>query len=111
MVASRDRGPARFKLTHYPLLWQEPISWAIAKTRQSDLERELAGIAGDGGGGDLAAAAARLADRAERGRALGRISMPTLRRSFIMVQGVGTSALTFAPTGRRWRRSRIAAPS
>ncbi len=78
------------------LLWQEPISWGIAKTRQSDLERELAGMAGDGGG-DFAAAAARLADRVERGRALGRISMPTLRRSFVMVQGVGTSALRKGP--------------
>lgn len=79
------------------LLWQEPISWAIAKTRQSDLERELAGIAGDGKGGNLAAAAARLADRAEPGHALGRISMPTLRRSFVLVQGVGTSALRKGP--------------
>ena len=79
------------------ILWQEPISWAIAKTRQSDLERELAGIAGAGEGGDLAAAAARLADRVEPGRALGRISMPTLRRSFVMVQGVGTSALRQGP--------------
>jgi len=77
------------------LLWQEPISWGIAKSRQSDLERELAGLAGDGG--DLAAAAARLGDRAERGRAIGRISMPTLRRSFVMVQGVGTSALRKGP--------------
>ena len=78
------------------LLWQEPISWGIAKTRQSDLERELAGIAGDGKG-DLAADAARLADRVKRGHALGRISMPTLRRSFVMVQGVGTSALRKGP--------------
>jgi len=79
------------------LLWQEPISWGIAKTRQSELERELDRIADDGGGGDLAAAAARVADRVERGRALGRISMPTLRRSFVMVQGVGTSALRKGP--------------
>ncbi|MDQ4072489.1 MAG: hypothetical protein M3088_06415, partial [Actinomycetota bacterium] len=74
------------------LLWQEPISWGIAKTRQSDLERELAGMPG-GGKGDLAAAAARLADRVDPGHALGRISMPTVDRSFVMVQGVGTSAL------------------
>lgn len=79
------------------LLWQEPISWGIAESRQSDLERELAGIAGDGAGGDLAAAAARFGDRAERGGALGRISMPTLRRSFVVVQGVGTSALRKGP--------------
>ncbi len=79
------------------LLWQEPISWGIAKTRQSELERELAGIAGAGHGGGIAAAAARLADGTERGHALGRISMPTLGRSFVMVQGVGTSALRKGP--------------
>lgn len=64
------------------LVWQEPVSWAIARAQQSDLERRLGEL---GGGGDPAAAATRLAARAEPGDPLGRISMPTLERSFVMV--------------------------
>jgi sortase A len=77
------------------LVWQEPISSAFAWWGQSGLERELAGAAGRDG--DLAASAAAWARRVERGDAIGRISMPTLRRSFVMVQGVGSSALRKGP--------------
>ena len=78
------------------LVWQEPISWAIAESRQSDLERQL-DRAPAGQRGDLAAAARLLASRTEPGDALGRISLPTLERSFVFVQGVGTAALRKGP--------------
>src|SRR5918997_1009764 len=70
------------------LVWQEPISWAIASVRQSELEAQLAG-AGDPFGGDLEAAAKAWEGRVGRGEPLGRISLPTLDRSYVMVQGVG----------------------
>jgi sortase A len=78
------------------LLWQEPISGALASRGQSALERQLA-RPGPPLPSDLAAAAEQLERRVGRGDALGRISMPTLRRSYVMVQGVGTSALRKGP--------------
>ncbi len=73
--------------------WQEPVSWAIASGREAGLERELAGISENVDGADPAVAAKRLAETAQPGDPIGRISMPTLDRSFVMVQGVGTAAL------------------
>ena len=78
------------------LLWQEPISGALASRGQSALERQLE-RPGPPLPSDLAAAAEQLERRVGRGDALGRISMPTLRRSYVMVQGVGTSALRKGP--------------
>ncbi|MDQ3320076.1 MAG: class E sortase [Actinomycetota bacterium] len=77
------------------LVWQEPISAVIASTGQSALEGQLSEL--PSGGDDLAAGASALARRAERGRAVGRITMPTLGRSYVIVQGVGTSALRKGP--------------
>lgn len=79
------------------LVWQEPVSWAIASSRQSNLERELAQLQRQGLGEDPAVAAKRLARGTERGDPLGRISMPTLERSFVMVEGVRTSDLRKGP--------------
>ncbi len=79
------------------LVWQEPVSWAIASGRQDALENQLAQLSRDPGGASLGAAAERLARGVDRGDALGRLSMPTLSRSFVMVEGVGTSALRKGP--------------
>jgi sortase A len=79
------------------LVWQEPISWAIASGGQATLERQLGALDEAGTAEDLAAAAVRLEQRVEPGDAIGRISLPTLRRSYVMVQGVGTSALRKGP--------------
>lgn len=76
------------------LVWQEPISGAIASARQSALADRLPE---DPGGGSPAVAAARLAEVTGRGDPLGRISMPTLGRSLVMVEGVGTAALRKGP--------------
>ena len=77
------------------LVWQEPVSWAIAESGQSDLERQLARMPSPQE--SPAVAAQRLAARAEPGDAIGRISLPTLERSFVMVEGVGTSPLRKGP--------------
>ena len=78
------------------LVWQEPVSWAIASIRQSELEAQLEG-AGDPFGGDLEAAAKAWEKRVGRGEPLGRIRLPTVRRSYVMVQGVGTASLRKGP--------------
>ena len=70
------------------LLWQEPVSSSIAQGRQSDLEEEL---------GKLAESKAGAMRGGENGRALGRISMPTLGRSYVVVEGVGRIALHSGP--------------
>ena len=78
------------------LVWQEPVSWAIAESGQSDLERRLATIPARPQESS-AVAARRLAARARPGDPIGRISLPTLERSFVMVEGVGTSPLRKGP--------------
>ena len=78
------------------LVWQEPVSWAIAESGQSDLERRLATIPARPQESS-AVAARRLAARAKPGDPIGRISLPTLERTFVMVEGVGTSPLRKGP--------------
>ena len=71
------------------LLWQEPISGTIAQGEQSSLNGQLA-----------TASKGRPADRSPRtepGAAFGRISMPRLGLSYVMVEGVTTSALRKGP--------------
>jgi sortase A len=77
------------------LVWQEPISSALATRGQAELERQLEEPPRLPG--DVAAAADQLERRLRPGDALGRIAMPTLDRSFAVVQGVGTSALRKGP--------------
>jgi len=77
------------------LVWQEPISWALAASRQSSLEREL--DRAPAFRGDYAAAASAWGARARTGEPLGRISLPTLDREYVMVEGVGTRALRKGP--------------
>ena len=91
------------------LLWQEPISAALAGRQQAgleddlDRERELAALDAerlvDVGDLDsrLAELAKRLAGRTEAGDALGELELPTLDRSYVVVEGTGTGDLRKGP--------------
>lgn len=88
------------------LLWQEPVSALIAKHEQSKLGHQLAGLerrsAVDSRQvGPSPRRLAKLARREERrvgkGQALGRIRMPTLHRSYVMVQGTDSTSLHKGP--------------
>jgi sortase A len=89
------------------LLWQEPVSALIAHREQSHLggqlktldrlsaadERALARVRR----GRLAALARRERARVGTGHALGRIRLPTLGRSYVVVQGTDSSSLRKGP--------------
>ena len=89
------------------LLWQEPVSALIAHREQSRLSGQLKTL------DRLSAADERALARARRGRlrvlarreqarvgtghALGRIRLPTLGRSYVVVQGTDSSSLRKGP--------------
>lgn len=89
------------------LLWQEPVSALIAHREQSRLngqlktldrlsaadERALARVRR----GRLEALARREQARVHAGRALGRIRLPTLGRSYVLVQGTDSASLRKGP--------------
>jgi sortase A len=89
------------------LLWQEPVSALIAHREQSRLsgqlktldrlstadERALAKVRR----GRLEALAHREQARVGTGHALGRIRLPTLGRSYVIVQGTDSSSLRKGP--------------
>jgi sortase A len=91
------------------LAWQEPISALIAGHEQSQLrhqltrlerlsaadERALATIRDEPA--RFAALAARAETRVRPGQALGRLSMPTLGKSFVVVQGTDGGSLRKGP--------------
>lgn len=89
------------------LLWQEPVSAVIAHREQSKLEDQLNTLArqsaADGHAlarvrtGRLAALARRERARVATGHALGRIRLPTLHRSYVMVQGTDATSLHKGP--------------
>ena len=91
------------------LAWQEPVSAVIAAREQSRLDGQLedaAGLVADdkravAGERDprrrLAALAERHARRVERGDAVGRLELPTLDRSYAIVEGTDTGSLRKAP--------------
>lgn len=90
------------------LTWQEPISALTAARGQAvandQLEREIAAerkraasTAPRSDPGVLRDAAGRYRRRLQTGRALGRISLPTLRRQYVMVQGTNTEPLRKGP--------------
>ena len=68
------------------MLWQEPISALIAKRQQDALEREL-----------LKSSGPRLHRPPRRGEPLGRIELPALDRSYVMVEGTDTGSLRKGP--------------
>jgi sortase A len=93
------------------LLWQEPISALIGKLRQDHLkgelrqveavrpsvteERALAGIASERR--RVAYLAAQLQHSAENGSPIGKIVIPAIGASFVMVDGTDTSDLESGP--------------
>jgi sortase A len=90
--------------------WQEPISALIADREQADLrgqlkllerlsasdQRALTSLRDDTPR-QLAALAAKASGRARSGHALGRLQMPTLRRSYVFVQGTSGGSLRRGP--------------
>jgi len=79
------------------LAWQEPVSSLLAKREQARLGRELDALARDFHGGDYAELAQRLVRQTEPGDPIGRIELPSLDRSYVMVEGTGTRALRKGP--------------
>lgn len=91
------------------LAWQEPVSALMAARDQKQLDRQLdaefATVRSDTRTLDLPRGSARalrfLADRYERrlrnGRAVGRISLPTLGREYTIVQGTDRETLRKGP--------------
>jgi len=89
------------------LLWQEPISAIMAQRAQSSLrgqlevlDRAVASDAHSVAGPSrrrLAELARREARRVATGHALGRIRLPTLHRSYVMVQGTDEASLRKGP--------------
>ena len=81
------------------LAWQEPISSLLASRQQAKLGDELdrrARPAADGAA-DFRRLAAREARRLRTGDPIGRIAMPSLDRSYVMVHGVGQPTLRKGP--------------
>lgn len=90
------------------LAWQEPVTALTAARAQSDLGRQLDSERGATRHDQLritttdprrrvAALAAVAAARAHAGKAVGRITLPTLGRSYAFVQGVDTADLRRGP--------------
>ena len=90
------------------LAWQEPISALIAQRQQARLDDELEAARARAASDRralrgltnprlLAALAARHARRVAPGDALGRISLPSLARSYAVVEGTATADLRKGP--------------
>jgi sortase A len=88
------------------LAWQEPVSALIARHEQHKLTHQLAGLERQSAAdsrqvGPSPQGLAELARREQRrvadGHALGRIRLPTLHRSYVMVQGTDSSSLHKGP--------------
>jgi sortase A len=96
------------------LLWQEPVSAFMAARQQDALEDDLAAQArefaatvpaaepestSDPGKAraELAAAARAYAERLDRGRAVGKIALPTLDESYVIAEGTDPATLRKAP--------------
>jgi sortase A len=89
--------------------WQEPISALIAKREQSQLKHQLTPLERLSADDELALAsirdeparfaalAARAQTRARSGHALGRISLPALGESTVVVQGTDGTSLRKGP--------------
>jgi sortase A len=77
------------------LAWQEPISALLAVREQSRLDAQLEDVT------QRVASRARKGDtggfRPRRGRAFGRIELPTLDRDYVMVEGTDVPTLRKGP--------------
>jgi sortase A len=88
------------------LLWQEPISAVIAHHEQSQLKGQLTTLERQSAADERALRRARLRlallaqreqTRVSTGHALGRIRLPTLHRSYVIVQGTDPASLRKGP--------------
>ena len=92
------------------LAWQEPVSALLASRSQGALESQLAAESrafaretespaalNRGASLDERALAVAYAKRLETGDAVGRIAMPTLGRSYVVVEGTDTETLRKGP--------------
>jgi sortase A len=91
------------------LAWQEPVSAFMAGREQSQLRGQLNGLnklaqSDKQAVGDdrdvrrrLAKLAALQARRDKRGRAVGRLKLPSLHRSYVVVEGTDTDSLRKGP--------------
>jgi sortase A len=91
------------------LAWQEPISALIAGHEQAQLRHQLTRLEQLSASDEralasirdqpqrLAALATKAQARARTGHALGRLSLPTLGRSFVLVQGTDEGSLRNGP--------------
>jgi sortase A len=86
------------------LTWQEPVSAFMASRNQAELDDELAGLneraAAERRGLaslDMEELARRQRREADRGDAVGRLRMPTLGRSYVVVQGTDLGTLRKGP--------------
>jgi sortase A len=93
------------------LVWQEPISALYAQLRQESLRGDLRALDGAKPNATAAQALARLHEqrrrieylagalehRARAGSAVGRIRIPSIGASFVVVKGTGTSELQDGP--------------
>jgi sortase A len=90
------------------LAWQEPISALIASRDQSHLSHQLKrleqlsaqdqrALGAVSGARRMADLAAREDARVDTGAALGRIRLPTLGRSYVLVEGTDSSSLRKGP--------------
>lgn len=89
--------------------WQEPVSAVLAGREQARLDTQLAAAGRDSdrarhvlarrrsGGALYAALAARHARRVREGEAVGRIVLPTLDRSYAMIEGTDLDTLRKGP--------------
>jgi sortase A len=89
--------------------WQEPVSAFFAQQEQDDLNNRLDKAAEDfnmhqlvpigalNGRADLARAARAWRGRQHEGDPIGRITMPTLHRHYVVVQGTATASLRKGP--------------
>jgi sortase A len=100
LIASGALALADAALT---LAWQEPLSGLAAARAQHRLERELHAVPHSAArsGRRSPRAVRRLAGRANararRGAALGRLELPRLGRSFVMVEGTDPASLRSGP--------------
>ena len=91
------------------LVWQEPLTAFQAGRAQNALEEQLGAQRAQAGDDvralaqernprrRLAALARKARARARTDRAIGRVELPTLERSYAIVQGIGTSTLKRGP--------------
>lgn len=92
------------------LVWREPVTWILGKGNQSDLSEKLDRVDRSFGASisgqlpergtpaiRIALAAQAFADRTKAGEPIGRIAIPAINESAIVIEGTGQSELREGP--------------